>query len=81
MAKRIQFKLTELLIQESYTDGIGRIKWREAAEKIGISHVALWKMANNEPYNPSLAMLERLCEFFKCEPGDLLKYQKPKKKK
>lgn len=78
MYKVIKFKLAELLEKKGYTDHLGRITWRKAAEDLGISHVALWKMVRNEKYNPSLEMLDRLCEFFKCGPGDVLEYRKPK---
>jgi len=33
-------------------------------------------MASGKPYNPSLKMLDKLCSFFKCQPGDLLEYKK-----
>ena len=55
---------------------------RELAKELGISHVALWKLRtgwkdkNGMAYNPSLPMLDRLCRFFKCEVGDILKYRK-----
>lgn len=45
---------------------------REIAEESGIDHVSLWKMIKNKPYNPSLEMINKLCEFFKCQPGELL---------
>lgn len=74
----IKFKLAELLKKKGYMDKHGRIKWRQASEEIGISHVALWKMAKNEDYNPSLEMLDRLCEFFKCPLGEILEHRKNK---
>lgn len=54
---------------------------RELAKELGISHVALWKLRtgwrdkDGKPYNPSLEMLDRLCRFFKCQVGDILKYK------
>lgn len=53
---------------------------RELAKELGISHVALWKLrtgwkdGDGKPYNPSLEMLDRLCCFFKCQVGDILKH-------
>ncbi len=76
MFKVIRFKLTRLL--KDLEDVKGRVRYRALAKEIGISHVALWKMANNEPYNPSLEMLDKLCAYFKCAPGDLLEYKKGK---
>lgn len=76
MFKVIRFKLAKLL--NKYEDEKGRVRYRALAKAIGISHVALWKIANNEPYNPSLEMLDKLCAYFKCAPGDLLEYKKGK---
>lgn len=76
MFKVIRFKLKELLKKKGYTDDIGRIRWRKAAEDIGCSHVALWKMAENEKYNPSMEMLDRLCQKLKCGLEDILEYRK-----
>ncbi len=68
----IEIKLKELIKKKGYEN----ISYRELAGEIGISHLPLWKMVNGEPYNPSLAMLDKLCVFFKCSPSDLLKYTK-----
>lgn len=52
---------------------------RELAKEIGVSHVAIWKMRtgwkdkNSYPYNVSLEVLDRLCKFFKCDVGDIIK--------
>lgn len=72
----IRFKLEEQLKRHGYVDKHGRITWRKAAKDLGISHVALWKMATHEDYNPSLEMLDRLCNHFKCGPGDILEHKK-----
>ena len=76
MFKVIRFNLAKLL--KKYEDEKGRVRYRALAKEIGISHVALWKMANNEPYNPSLEMLDKLCAFFNRSPGELLEYKKGK---
>jgi putative transcriptional regulator len=76
MLEVIKFKLKELLTKKGHVDKQGRITWRKTAGEIGISHVALWKIANNEDYNPSLQILDRLCEFFKVQPGEILEYKK-----
>ena len=72
MLKMIEFKLKEIIKKRGYEG----VSYRKLAEDLGISHVALWKMMNGEPYNPSLEMLDRLCVFFKCKPGDILEYRK-----
>ena len=58
---------------------------RKLAEELGISHVALWKLrtgwkdAMGKPYNPSLEMLDRLCDFFKCDVGSILEFKRDNK--
>ena len=68
----IVFKLREVIEKK----GFGEIPYRKLAEDIGISHVPLWKMLNGKPYNPSLEMLDKLCRFFKCQPGDIFQYKR-----
>lgn len=60
--------------------GLEQLSYRELAAKIGVSHGPIHLMATNalragKPYNPSVEMLEKLCEFFKCQPGDLMRYK------
>ena len=66
----VKLKL-EGIIKKRRLDGISS---RELARRIGISHVALYKMRNGLPYNPTLKMLDKLCSFFKCKIEDVLKY-------
>ena len=68
----VKLKLEEL-INKKRLDVISN---RELAKRIGISHVALHKMRNGLPYNPTLKMLDKLCGFFKCRIEDLLEYHK-----
>lgn len=68
MIQVINFKLEQLLNKRGFTE----TSYRELADNIGIDHVSLWKMIKGKPYNPSLSMLDKLCKFFKCQPGDLL---------
>lgn len=55
---------------------------RQLAKEVGVSHVLIWKLRtgwkdkNGQPYNPTLAMLDRLCGFFKCQVGDILEHRK-----
>lgn len=65
----VHIKLREILEKK----GHGKKPYRQLAEEMGISHVPLWKMLNGEPYNPSLEMLDKVCGFLKCQPGDILK--------
>lgn len=71
MIQVIEIKLKELIKKRGY----GETSYRKLAKEIGISHLPLWKMVNGETYNPSLEMLDKLCHFFKCKPGDILEYK------
>lgn len=68
----IEIKLRELIKKKGYEG----VSYRKLAKEIGISHLPIWKMVNGEAYNPSLEMLDKLCRFFKCNPGDILEYKK-----
>lgn len=68
----IRIKINEIIKKSAFS----HMSYRELAKAIGVSHGPLWKMAKGEPYNPSLEMIDKLCAFFKCKPGDLLEYTK-----
>lgn len=68
----VSIKLREAIEKRGHGDK----PYRTLANEMGISHVPLWKMLNNQPYNPSLEMLDKLCTFLKCDPGDILKHRK-----
>lgn len=72
MIEMIKIKLTELLKKKGYIDK----PYREMSEEIGVDHVSLWKMIKGEKYNPSLETLDKLCDFFGCQPGDLLEHKR-----
>lgn len=72
MISMIKIKLEELKNKRGYKDW----SYRKLAKAIGISHLPLWKMLSGEPYNPSLDMLDKLCRFFKCTPGDIFEFRK-----
>lgn len=56
--------------------GYDEKSYRDLAREMGVDHVTLWKMMKGKPYNPSLELLNRICAFLKCQPGDLLEYKK-----
>jgi putative transcriptional regulator len=72
MIKVVEIKLKEIIKKRGYES----VSYRKLSEEMSISHVALWKMINGKPYNPSLEMLDKLCTFFKCRPGDILEHRK-----
>lgn len=74
MLKVIRIKLAEIIKESKYKDW----SYRQLAKAVGVSHLPLWKMVMGKPYNPSLEMIDRICDFFKCKPGELLEYKKGK---
>jgi len=72
MIKVIKFKLAELLKKK----GLGEKSYRKLAADMNIDFVSLWKMINGKPYNPSFQMLDKICDFLKCQPGDILEHRK-----
>jgi len=71
----IEFKLNRLIRKKQLDESHG-VSNRELARQIGISHVVLFKMRNNRPYNAGLRVIDKLCKFFKCKVGDVLEYRK-----
>lgn len=72
----IKFRLEDLMKKHRYVDDLGRLQYRRLSRELGISHVWLWKMGANQKCNPSMETIDRLCEHFKCKPGDILEYKK-----
>lgn len=67
---RILFK--QQLDDKSFRDK-RRITINEVTEITGISRPTLNRIANNAGYNTNTDTINLLCEYFECEPGDLLK--------
>ena len=68
---RILFK--QQLDEKSFRDK-RRITIKEVAETTGISRPTLTRLSNNAGYNTNTDTINLLCEYFECEPGDLLKW-------
>lgn len=73
----IRFKLKSLIKKKGYGDW----SYRQLAKEIGVGHSALHIMCENitrdgKTYSPSMEVLEKLCRFFGCRPGDLLTFKK-----
>ena len=80
MTYMIGFKLNDIIKKKSLDEKHG-VSNRELARRIGISHVALFKMRRNRPYNASLAVVDKLCNFLKCDVSELLAFHDEQKKK
>jgi DNA-binding Xre family transcriptional regulator len=58
-----------------YAQRLGRdVSVQEVATALGITRAALHKIETGESF-VSRPVLEKLCEFYKLQPGDLLSYE------
>ncbi|MCB1451725.1 MAG: helix-turn-helix transcriptional regulator [Nitratireductor sp.] len=46
----------------------------EIAKATGIHRATLSKMANNPGANIGSDVIDKLCQYFKCQPGDLMTF-------
>ncbi|RCW94912.1 MULTISPECIES: helix-turn-helix domain-containing protein [Marinomonas] len=67
---RVMFK--QLLDEKSFKEG-RRITVGEVSQDIGISRATLTRIANQPGYNTNTDTLSALCDYFDCEPNELLK--------
>lgn len=66
----IRFLLKELLAKREFQEN-RRITLNEVAEATKIHRVTLSKLSNERGYNAGIENVDRLCEFFNCQPGGL----------
>ena len=67
----IRVKLKEILAEKEFRDG-HTITMKDVAEATGIHPVTLSKIAKNQGYNPSLELINRLCNYFHCDVQTIL---------
>ena len=67
----IRVRLKEMLAEKEFREGCS-VTMKDVAEATGIHPVTLSKIGKNRGYNPSLDIVDRLCEYFDCEVGVLL---------
>ena len=69
----IRFRLRELMADYQFkTDK--RLTFDELAKETGIHRTTLSKIANQKSYNTTTDNIDRLCEFFKCQVGELMEH-------
>ncbi|WP_347253195.1 helix-turn-helix transcriptional regulator [Leminorella grimontii] len=60
-------------VMEKYQSQTGmKMTYDVLATKTGISKSTLESIATREDYNTRLSTILKLCEFFNCQPGELL---------
>jgi len=69
----IRFRLTELTADMAFRER-RVVTLAEIAKATGIHRATLSKMANHPGANIGSDVIDKLCEYFKCQPGDLLTY-------
>ena len=69
----IRIKLRQVLDDRSF-ERKKKITVREVAEGSGLSSATLARVLNQPGYNTRLEVIDSLCRFLQCQPGDLLEY-------
>ena len=69
----IRFRLTELIADKAFKER-RVVPLSEVAEATGIHRATLSKMANQPGANIGTEIIDKLCRYFSCQPGDLLTY-------
>lgn len=69
----IRFRLSEMIADKAFKER-RVVSLTEVAEATGIHRATLSKMANQPGANIGTEMIDRLCRYFGCQPGDLLIY-------
>ncbi len=69
----IRIKLRQVLDDRSFEQK-RKITVKELAEGSGLSGATLARVLNQPGYNARLEVIDALCGFLQCQPGDLLEY-------
>ncbi|NKI16744.1 helix-turn-helix transcriptional regulator [Spongiibacter sp. KMU-166] len=67
----IRVRLKEVIAEREFKERRS-VTMKEVSEATGIHPVTLSKIGKNRGYNPTLEIIDRLCEYFDCEISDLL---------
>ena len=69
----IRFRLVELIADKAFKER-RVVSKSEVAAATGIHRATLSKIANQPGTNISTDLVDKLCRYFKCQPGDVLTY-------
>lgn len=69
----IRFRLTELISDRAFKER-RVVTLSEVAQATGIHRATLSKMSNQPGANIGTDVIDKLCRYFQCQPGDLLMY-------
>lgn len=69
----IRFRLKELMADKGFKEN-RRVTLDEVAKATGVHRTTLSKIANQKGYNTTTDILDKLCEFFEAEVGEVAQY-------
>lgn len=69
----IRFRLAELIADKAFRER-RVISLSEIAEATGVHRATLSRVANQPGANVGTEIIDKLCRYFVCQPGDLLTY-------
>lgn len=69
----IRFRLVELTAEKAFQER-RVISMSEIAQATGVHRATLSKIANQPGVNIGTDIIDKLCRYFGCQPGDLLMY-------
>lgn len=67
----IRFRLSELIAEKAFKERRA-LSLTEVADQSGVHRATLSKMANQPGANIGTDIIDKLCKYFGCQPGDLL---------
>lgn len=67
----IRFRLTELTADKAFRER-RVVSLSEIAQETGIHRATLSKIANQPGSNVGTDIIDKLCTYFRCQPGDLM---------
>ena len=69
----IRFRLAELIADKAFKER-RVVSLTEVAEATGVHRATLSKMANQPGANIGTEVIDKLCRYLHCQPGDLLTF-------
>ena len=67
----IRFRLAELIADKAFLERRS-ISMAEVAEGSGVHRATLSKMVNQHGINVGSDVIDKLCQYFQCQPGNLM---------
>ena len=72
----IIFNLKSLMLQKTAKIGT-KINLHDISKATGINYSTLSRIASTPNYNINVEHIEKLCDYFKCSPSDLITIVQP----